>query len=406
MYCNALTGLVSVLLAVSGGSTVTVTETEFLSRLDKDPAVVVRSSQLSIARAELLEARTLENPVFEYSREDPDGAVSQDDWLLSWQLPGPTRRLEIDAAGKSVEATAARVEHQLRMLRTSARQDFAAWAVAAKRRDLLAASVDRLDKLAAREAVRAEKGESSGLGAHRLRLAADALESQLSLAAAEQQRARAAVARWWPELSPEAQPELPALPTAATSEGPSEAEHPLISANRAQAESAELSRRASERLFGAPALSIGWQQQNSPAGEISGPVLGLAWTVPLFDRRRAERQAAEARAQAARAEVELATRHIRSRRAATQQRFEDLAREATEAKTRLEPSTGMLVAAETSFRYGELPLTDLLDILRSVSDAQLAWLSLHAAALEAHRELEALTTPMNTASSTPSTESH
>ncbi|MEM9598564.1 MAG: TolC family protein [Acidobacteriota bacterium] len=417
MHIHALTGLVSVLFAVSGTATVAeaanpsasatpsvrdaatvVTELELLSRLGDHPAVLAGSAELPLARAELLASRRLENPSLEFRSEDPGGVTSQVEWLLSWQLPGPARGLGIEAAQKSVDAAAARVDQHLRTLRSRVRKDYADWAIASARLEMLAAFLARLDTLAGRERVRVEKGESSGLEARRLGLVVAALEVRHSLALAEERRTRGAIRRWWPDLPLDARPQIPtafrlADPSARGSEAAAQAggEHPLIAASRAQAEAAELARRASERFLEAPALTAGWQQLEAPGGDLSGPVLGVAWRLPLFDRRQAERQAAEARAAAARAEVEITRREIASTREAARERYETLVRKLESAETGLSPSAEMLVAAETSFRYGELALTDLLEIQRSVSDAQLAWLDLVAAALEAHRDLEALT---------------
>ena len=50
----------------------------------------------------------------------------------------------------------------------------------------------------------------------------------------------------------------------------------------------------------------------------------------------------------------------------------------------------MLDGAEAAFRQGETGVTDLLETHRSVTEAELAMLDLHEAALAAHRELERL----------------
>ncbi len=50
----------------------------------------------------------------------------------------------------------------------------------------------------------------------------------------------------------------------------------------------------------------------------------------------------------------------------------------------------MLDGVEAAFRLGESELTDLLETHRSVLEAELIVLELHAAALAAHRDLERL----------------
>ncbi|MEO1085897.1 MAG: TolC family protein [Acidobacteriota bacterium] len=419
MHYYALTGLVSVVVAVSGAqgpagiaaesaieTSPVVTEAAFLSRLDEHPATMARSADVPLARADLLTAEQLENPVIELRREDPSGAASQTEWLLSWQPPGPSRRLEIQAAEKSIDAAEARVDRRLRALRGEMRRDYAHWAVASLRRELLQASAERLRTLAKRESARADKGESSGLRAHRLSLAVAATEARLSLAAAEVHRSSGAVRRWWPDLPPDARPTLPELPQPSTlgppaGDGASTSAHPRIAEARAEAEAADLSRQASERFLEAPLLTLGWQRQESLLDDVGGPVIGVSWAVPIFDRRRAERRAAEARLETARAEAELAAREISARRTSALRRYEALVRDVDAAETAIEPSADMLAAAELSHRYGELPLTELLDIQRSVSDAQLARLDLLDAALGALRELEQLAPPIPTSQALP-----
>lgn len=403
MQCHALAGLMPVLLAVPGAAAPgsVVTEADVLSRLNAtSPAVVSQSLDRPLAEAAVLAARRVDNPVLALGREDPDGGTEQTEWSLSWQLPRAARTLEIAAATSAVDAATARVEDRLRSLRGTVRRDFARWAVASRRAASLAASVDRLDSLTTRERLRATQGETSGLAVRRLELAASALRARRALAVADEEQARGAVRGWWPELPADARPGLPALPQPPRLDVDSS--HPRIDAARADVEVAELTRRASRRVVDSPELTVGWQRQESFSDSFTGPVLGLAWSVPLFDRRRAERAAAQARLDAARADAEMAVRTIDARRARASTHYSDLVREAAAARSVLTADASTLDAAEASFRYGELALTDLLEIERSIRDARLAWLDLHAAALAAHRELEALA-PSNPVSPHPST---
>ncbi|MCG8457459.1 MAG: TolC family protein, partial [Holophagales bacterium] len=214
MRILAFVGLVPALIAMPGAAETAplVTEAQLLSKLDSDfPAVVERTRLLPLARARLLSERTLENPELELGREDPDGPAAQTQWTLSWQLPGGSRRLEIAAAERSVDAATARAGHELRSLRSALREDYARWSVAWVRRQLLEKETDRLAVLAVRERARAEKGEASGLEAHRLELAAAALRARSSLAVADLKQAHARVGRWLQSLPAGARPGLPTL---------------------------------------------------------------------------------------------------------------------------------------------------------------------------------------------------
>ncbi len=112
--------------------------------------------------------------------------------------------------------------------------------------------------------------------------------------------------------------------------------------------------------------------------------------MPLFDRRQAARRSSGAALEAARARLELAERESISSRAAASNNFTRLAAALAEAREELGGVEQMLDGAEAAFRQGEAGLTDLLETHRSVTEAELAVLDLHGAALAAHRELERL----------------
>ena len=234
--------------------------------------------------------------------------------------------------------------------------------MAAARRQRLSTQAERVESLARREAVRAERGEASGLEVRRLRLAAATLRSRVALAAGGSERAKAEAAAWHPGLPVDARPILPELPAAPSLDG-ADSRVRAAEADLAAAELAELASR---------------------------PIFGVAWSVPLFDRRQADRRSSEAGLAAARARLELAERESAAARTAARDNFARLAGALAEAREELGATERMLDAAEAAFRQGEAGLTDLLETHRSVTEAELAVLDLHEAALAAHRELEQL----------------
>lgn len=394
MHRLALAGLLPALIAVPGvgQSPPIVTETEFLAVLDPShPAVSESAEALAVTRARVVAASTFDNPVVDVVREDPSGPVGQTDWTISWQLPHAGRRPEIAAREEAVDAAAAHLSQRLLTLRLAMREVYAEWALAAAREQRLAAQAGRVEALAEREAARAGRGETSGLEAHRLELAATALRARVTLAAAAGERARAEATGWFPALPPDARPVLPALPPAP----PSDTRHPLVRAAEADLAATLLERRAAGRFVASPEIALGWQRQEAGSESIEGPVLGLAWSVPFFDRNRAERAAADARIAGARARLELVRREVGAARAAARAVFERLAAGLGDAATALIASERMLDGAEAAFRHGETSLSDLLETHRSVTEAELAVLDLHEAALAAHRELERLAGPSN-----------
>jgi cobalt-zinc-cadmium efflux system outer membrane protein len=389
MHRLTLAGLLPVLFAAPGGAPgpPTITEDEFLAVLDEShPAVRDSSEALAVARARVVEASTLENPVIGVEREDPSGAGEQTDWTISWQLPEAGRRREIGARAEEADAVATRLSQQLLALRLTLRGVYAEWALAEARQARLSAQAGRVEALAVRETARAERGEISGLESHRLVLAATALRARVALAAAAAERARAGAAGWLPALPPEARPILPAVPA------PPElgSFHPLVRAAEADLAATILNREAAGRFVASPELSVGWQRLDVGPESIAGPLLGLAWSVPVFDRNRAGKAASEARVSGARARLERVRRELDASRTAAGTTFERLVRALDAAEAALARNERMLDGAEAAFRQGEAGLTDLLETHRSVTEAELAVLDVHEAALAAHRELERL----------------
>ncbi len=415
MYRIVLAGLLPALFAAPAAAQVggvpqrtprgdarIVTEAEFLSALDDShPAVAESSEALALARAGIMAAATRENPMFAVVREDPDGPVEQVDWTLSWQLPGAGRRPRIAAREEAADATAARLQQQLLSLRLRMREVYADWAFASARHERLAGQAERVEALAEREILRAERGEASGLEARRLELAAGSLWARVALAAAAAEQARARAAGW-SVLPPDARPVLPMLPAApepggradgARSSGRasgalSSKSHPLVRAAERELAAATLERQAARRFVRSPEVSLGWQRQEAGHESIDGPVLGLAWSVPVFARNRAEKAASEARVSGARARLERVRRELESARAGNRESFQHLAEAFGDAAAALGGNERMLEGAEAAFRHGEASLTDLLETYRSVTESELAVLDLHQAALAAHRELE------------------
>ena len=389
MHRFILIGLLGGFFAVGGAAQdrSVVTEAEFLSVLDEThPAVRESAGAVALAEARLVAARTFDNPVVEAVREDPAGPIGQTDVHVSWKMPDAARGPEIEAREGEIGAARRRLAYDLLGYRLAMREAYAGWAVAAARRQRLTLQAERVGSLAQREAVRAERGEASGLEARRLGLAAATLRSRVALAGGASERARAEAAAWHPGLPANARPVLPELPAAPSLDG-ADARVRAAEADLAAAELAELATRP---IIASPEVTLGWQEQDIGLGSVDGPILGVAWSVPLFDRRQAARQSAGAGLEAARARLELAERESTAARNAASTNFTRLAAALAEAREELGATGQMLDSAEAAFRQGEAGLTDLLETHRSVTEAELAVLDLHEAALAAYRELERL----------------
>ncbi len=400
MHRLVLTGLCSVVFvllslpSVAGGDTAAptavptvVSEDELLSALDpQHPAVIEKAQAIALAKAGVVAATTWQNPTLGLDYENPSGPQRQTEWTLSWQLPETSRRLHRQAREGYLDAAQARFDVDVAAIRSLVRESYAEWAVAARRRQHLSMQAQRLEALLQQQVARAEKGEASGLDARRLRLASAELRARLEMLQADIDTARAEISAWYPGLPADAEPSLPPLPPPPSlGEG-----HALLRAGRSEVAAAELERRLANRLVASPDLTLGWQRQEDGSQSSGGVLLGVGWSIPLFDRKRAEKAVAEAQLAAARGRLETLERQITPRRTAALASYQRLRTAATTAEQALADNNSMLQAATTAFQYGEADLTDLLDTQRAVTEAEETWLDLHQAALAAHRRLQQL----------------
>lgn len=392
MFRIVLTGLIPVLLAAISGAQQSpiITETEYLSVLNEaHPAVREAASAVTSAEARIHQSSIVENPVFSATREEPSDSMRQTEFLISWQVPGISRGLKIRVYEEELEAANARFNQKVLTHRLAMREAYANWAISEYRQRRLSDQAKRVERLASRVAARSEKGEASGLEAHRLRLAASAFRSQVALAVTRSEQARGEASVWYPDLPSDAHPALPALPDAP----PSTQTNDPVRAAEADLLAAELGREAAGRFLRSPEVSLGWQQQEDGPLSIDGPIVGLAWSIPLFNRNRAARESADAAIERARARLELVESEVNASRSSALKNYARLSAAVTRAQLELETSERVLDGAEAAFDLGESSLTDLLETHRLVADARMVLLSIHQEALATHRELERFTGP-------------
>lgn len=367
-----------------------LTEDEFLAGvLARDDVLRSLSREIGERRADLLAVDTLDDPVLSWNREDVDGPGLETEASLSWQPPRPDRRrLERDAARSRLESAEAGRSASLLELRVELRAVYARWALARARASVVAGESEILRELVRRTGERHDAGEASGWELRRLRLAESEVTSRLVTLRAEAQRAEAEALAWWPEGAEDLRPRLPELRPLGSS-GPVE-DHPRLRELAQELHSAELAERAAEKLVEMPELSMGWKREEN--GEVSreGPVVGLSWPVPLFQRKRVERARAGSRREALEARVDLLRRRLEKELVAVQERYGDLREAALEIRRRAEDAGPAVDAALHAFRLGEADLTDLLETVRSAWTARLSALDLHDEALAAHRRWELL----------------
>jgi cobalt-zinc-cadmium efflux system outer membrane protein len=135
-------------------------------------------------------------------------------------------------------------------------------------------------------------------------------------------------------------------------------------------------------------VSLGWTELRDATQSFDGPVFGVTWPVPIFDRNQGSREAAAAEVDRSRALADAARRRAREHAEAALASYSTLYTSVT-AIRRSSDSGEAADSVTAAFEAGEASLTDILDTLRTTVDVQLARLESLAAALSAGRELEA-----------------
>ena len=367
----------------------TLTEEGLLAAVTRDhPAAVALRDERERTAAEVARAALLPNPALEASFEEPDEASRETAALLTWAPFDPRRSLRREVAARGLAAAESRLGAAGLALRLELRAAYTGWAFAWERRGLLAGHLGRVSELARSAHARAQAGEIAGLAARRFAYEEAQAGADLGRAEADLAAARAEVAAWYPDLPAGARPAAPLLPSAPEG-GPDLARHPDILTRELEIERAEALVRLSRRFAEAPVLGLGWKRIEDEVGSASGPMAWVGWTLPLFDRRQADRREAEARLATARAELALARSRGEAGQAASLAAYERLRSEAERITQTASSTEEVADGATAAYRLGESSLTDFLDTLRAALAMRIAVLELRDAALTAHRDLEA-----------------
>jgi cobalt-zinc-cadmium efflux system outer membrane protein len=233
---------------------------------------------------------------------------------------------------------------------------------------------------------RAEQGEAAGVEARRLALEVEVISRHLAAASADARAQQTAAAAWSALVTDGAQPERPLLPPPPYSVDVDK--RPDLEALAQRVAEAEARQRLKKRVLEPPEVSVGRLEIRDATQSFDGPLLALAWPLPIFDRNQGNRQAAAAQVERARSELEAARRRAVQHAQAALASYSNLYRAGapTAAGADDDDVVGSVLAA---FSAGEASLTDVLDSLRTTVDVQMARLETLAGALAAERELEA-----------------
>jgi len=336
----------ALLLVVTGSMPIhaqVLTEQQFLDdTLPGHPAIAAAEAEVTAASGVRRQAGIVDNPEIAWGRENPDIVPRQDIFVLNWRLPFDGRRHRMDAADAAIDVSSSELEATRLRIRLEMRSLFASWYIAVQREAVLQANLDRTRRLSDRMLARAQDGESSGLEARRIALEVEMLGLEAAAARAEARARRSAAASWSAKVAGDVEPVLPLLPTPPSTIGIGDRHD--IRALSYGVVAAESRHQLQKRVLEPPVISLGWTEIADGVRSFDGPVFGLSWPVPLFDRNQGRREAAD---------------------------------------------SDVVDTMLAVFEAGEASLTDVLDALRATVDVRMARIETLAHALAAERELEA-----------------
>jgi len=366
-----------------------ISEAEFLAAVDEaHPAAVALRAPLGQARAEHANAVNLDNPKLLFSQEDLAEELRETTWSLAWNPPLDGRYgLSVDAAAEGLEGAENRFAADLLALRMETRRVFASWLLAESRHSLLTRHYEKLRVLATRMSQRAEVGEEARLDARRFELATTTVAADLAIAEAALVLAKRSAHLWNPGLPRDSRAVLEALPE--IPEGLEPWNRPDLLAKSNELEEAQIEDRLSRRFWSFPEIYVGWKSLRDADLDLAGPVYGVDWQVPLFDRRQADRQRVSEELVAAQAELDWSKQMAATDLEVALLAYETLRHTIREARSVADKSDEVLRMGGAAFAEGEYTTTDLLEIWSAVVTTQLAVLDLEFEALAAHREIEA-----------------
>lgn len=366
----------------------------------KSPRYAALQQRIAAANAEVVAAGVLPNPKISYGRYDLltqhntmyDGNVQQQVTLEVPVLIAGQRGARIDAAEKTVDASAAGIEAEFADLVHEMWGIFVKQLADKQRISILDEANGYMQHLAAIVAGRAEAGNASRYDLLRIEIEAKSVQTRLetirnnlSATAGE-----LGVLLGLPGWKPQALGNLKHLGVPADVEelwAKAVTTHPELEAARRGRVAAEAGmKRAETERWPVPAFQVGSVFTDNPYGNTS--FAGVSVDLPIFDRGQAGMARASAERQAAMLDHDLVMARTRSalesavdqlnKRRATRATFEN------EVMGKLPDLKDM---GEASYRLGKGSLLELLDASRFRTETQLTHLDLIQAEIETELEV-------------------
>lgn len=395
VICAALT---AVLVPSSAqAQTSALTEAEALARLSSEsPRVRAIRAAIELAQADVVAAGRFPNPRLMFDREAAAGTT---EYLTRIGQPLPVngaRGLQVQAASALAEAVSSRADEEVRRARADLQLAFARLVAAQARERELSSARDRLREVADILTKREAAGDAAGFDRLRAEREVLDLDADRATAGSDRARAQAVLAGFFAgPIDPSNlvvvtnAPAQAPLPTLDVLVQRAESTRGELVAFRKEVESAQFSKSAAERrIIPEPELVAGAKSSSAGQGDI-GSVIGVQFSIPLFDRGQPERARAQARASQAEAQeaaFRIALRaEIAGWRAAVIERRDAAARYRATAVSSAE-QIGRI--AQVSYEAGERGILELLDAYRTGSTARVRQIALDASVREAEIELE------------------
>ena len=404
VLCAALAALVP---SGAGAQSISLAERDAVARLSPDGARArAARAPVEIARADVAAAGRWPNPRMSVERQSVAG-VTEYYTSISQPLPITGRRgFDVEAASALVAARTNRADDTVRRLRADLQLAFAELVSAQTRERDLTAARDKLRELSEVLAKRENAGDAAGFDRLRAERETLDLESDLVMAATARATAQVRLVSFFD------QPVEPSSIVAVGGQG-TPAAVPALDALLAQAESTRgdltafqheidaarfVARAADRRWIPEPEVFGGTKSSTAGTGSSGGavtvgagaigPLLGVQFSVPLFDRGQPEHALAAARLTQAETGAEAFRTVLRGEAAVLRDAV--LQRRAAADRYRsqaLGDAAQIERIAQVSYDAGERGILELLDAYRLGASARLRQASLDLAVRQAEIEL-------------------
>jgi cobalt-zinc-cadmium efflux system outer membrane protein len=358
---------------------------------DLSPAGRVVALAVDRARAEVPAAGLWPNPELSFTREESAGTVETFANLSVPIVLSGRLGLERDSSKRGLTAGEEAARQDLVSLRGRVRDAFLSLLQAQQTGSAMEAGRSRLLELVQALRLREREGESSGFDRIRAERELADLEADLLQARGDLEGARSALAALVAlpvdglsavgTLDPSgALPDREALRSRAQARGD------LLALDAQAARADLLAKAAHRRAVPEPAITVGRKTTEAGGPEDSGPVLGLALAIPLFDRGQGLRGTATAEAALLRARREDLARQVAAEAEAAY--AEVVTRRDAEARYAAAGDPEELITiARAAYDGGAMRILELIDAYHTALAARLRLLELSASARKAEVRL-------------------